>query len=218
MSAGEVEPLFPEISLDDTFTAEEVTPADLRRVCLATLQRIEAFKSSMQENIDLNRLEGAEEPYKRCYEDLGKLSETRYDDVLWAVCSLREETAALLRVVFRGSWIAPRCGTCTGQYPEGPLTGRICGNPGLWKWAEKAPQGPPGPAQRLEIVWLTADACSSAISTRTRPDFKFYFPTFSDTPLLRPHPPPQARPVDGLRTQVPSREPGTTLLDGETAT
>ena len=61
----------------------------------AALQRTKAVRASLHAVIDLSRLEGAEEAYKRCYEDLSKLSETRYDYILRAVDSLREETRAL---------------------------------------------------------------------------------------------------------------------------
>ena len=80
-----------------------MSPGGLRRVYHAALQRIDAVRVSLQESIDRRRLEGAEEAYKRCYEDLSKLSETRYDEILRAVDSLREDTKALRQTVGLGS-------------------------------------------------------------------------------------------------------------------
>ena len=57
------------------------------------------MRASLQESIDLSRLEGAGEAYKPFYEDLSKLSETRYGDMLRAVDSPSEETKALRQTV-----------------------------------------------------------------------------------------------------------------------
>ena len=103
MSTDQEIPVGHDQSLDDVFFAETVSPEGLRRVYHAALQRRNAVRASLQESIDLSRLEGAEEAYKRCYEDLSKLSETRHDDILRAVDSLREETKALRQTVCLGS-------------------------------------------------------------------------------------------------------------------
>ena len=104
-------PVGSDQTLDDVFSAETVSPEGLRRVYHAALQRIDVVRASLQESIDLSRLEGAEEPYDRCYEDLSKLSETRYDDILRALDSLREETKALRKTVGIGSagWHPVEC-------------------------------------------------------------------------------------------------------------
>ena len=103
MSKDQEIPVGPDQTLDDVFPAETVSPEGLRRVCHAALQRIDVVRASLKESIDLSRLQGAQEAYKRCYEDLSKLSETRYDDILRAVDSLREETKALRQTVGLGS-------------------------------------------------------------------------------------------------------------------
>ena len=103
MSTDQEIPVGPDRTLDDVFSAEKVSPGGLRRVYHAALQRIDAVRASLQESIDLSRLEEAEEAYKRCYEDLSRLSETRYDDILGAVDSLRDETKALRQTVGLGS-------------------------------------------------------------------------------------------------------------------
>ena len=103
MSTDQKIPAGPDQTLDDVFSAETVSPEGLRRVYNAALQRIDAVRASLQESIDLNRPERAKEAYKRCYEDLSKLSETRYDDILRAVDSLREENKALRQTIGLGS-------------------------------------------------------------------------------------------------------------------
>ena len=99
MSTEQEIPFGPDQTPDDVCSAENVSPEGLRRVYLAAIQRIDAVSASLQEIIDLSRLEGAEEAYKRCYKDLSKLSETRYDDILRAIGSHREETKALRQTV-----------------------------------------------------------------------------------------------------------------------
>ena len=103
MSTDQDIPVCPDQTLDDVFSAETMSPEGLRRVYHAALQRIDAVRASLQDIVDLSRLEGAEEAYKRCYEDLSKLSETRYDDILRAVDSIRKETKALRQTVGLGS-------------------------------------------------------------------------------------------------------------------
>ena len=66
MSTDQEIPVGPDQTLDDVFSAETVSPGGLRRVYRAALQRIDAVRASLQESIDLSRLEGAEEAYKRC--------------------------------------------------------------------------------------------------------------------------------------------------------
>ena len=102
MSTDQEIPVGPYQTLGDVFSAETVSPEGLRRVYLAALQRIDVVRASLQESIDLTRQEGPEEAYKRCYEELRK-SEIRYDDILRAVDSLREETKALRHTVGLGS-------------------------------------------------------------------------------------------------------------------
>ena len=58
-------PVGPDETLDDVFSAETVSPGGLLRVCLAALQCINAVGASLQESIDLSRLEEAEEAYLR---------------------------------------------------------------------------------------------------------------------------------------------------------
>ena len=95
MSTDQEIPVGPDQTLDDVFSDETGSPEELRREYHAALQRMDAVRASLQERTDLSRLEGAEEAYTRFYEDLSKLSETRYGDILRAVDSLREETKAL---------------------------------------------------------------------------------------------------------------------------
>ena len=71
------------------------------------------MRASLQEIIDLSRLEGADEVYKPCYEDLSKRSETRYNDILRAIGSLREETKALRQTVGLVSAVAGFCRSVT---------------------------------------------------------------------------------------------------------
>ena len=103
MSTDQEIPVGPDQTLDNVFSAETVSPGGLRRVYHAALRRIDAVRASLQESIDLSSLEGPVEAYKRCFEDLSKLSETRYDDILRAVDSLRKEAKALRQTVGLGS-------------------------------------------------------------------------------------------------------------------
>ena len=105
MSTDQEIPVGPDQTLDGV-------TGRIRRVYHAALQRIDAMRASFQESIDLSRLEGAEETYKRCYKDLSRLPETRYDDILRALDSLREETMALRQTVGLGS---------AGEVPGGVL-------------------------------------------------------------------------------------------------
>ena len=222
MSTDQEIPVGPDQTLDDVFSAETVSPEGLRRVYNAALQRIDAVRASLQESIDLSRLEGAEEAYKRCYEDLSELSETRYDDILRAVDSLREETKALRQTVGLG---------CAGE-----ASGGVLRTPGI---PQRAPSLMRSPTSQVP----DGDLASALNDIKVRLDGLDRYgrppsggpPTSlpeqgpSSIPLqvgLRPKPFPspsiqdgqQAKNKDGIPTQVLSVTPGTTTNNNWRAT
>ena len=198
-----------------------MSPEGLRRVSHAAPQRIGAVRASLQESIDLSRLKGAKDTYKRCYEDLRKLSETRYDDILRAVDSLREEIKALRQIVSLGSALVASGGVL--RAPGIPQ--RV---PSLMRSPSQDPDGDLASALKDIKVRL------GGVDRLGRPPSggpPTSVPEQGPSPIppqiyLRPKQSPspsiqdgrQALTKDGIPTEVPSVTPGMHTNNGWTAT
>ena len=221
MSTDPEIPFGPDRTLDDVFSAGTVSPEGLLRVSHAALQRIDAVRVSLQEIIDLSWLEGAEEAYKRCYEDLGKMSETCYDDILRAVDSPREETKAVRQTVVLGSAIEASRGVL--RAPGTPQRA-----PSLMRAPSQDPDG--DLASTLKDIKVRLDSLDrlgqppSGVPPTSLPEQGPSSIPLQVDPNPRPFPSPsipdgqQALTKDGIPTQVPSVTPGTYTNNGWTAT